>query len=91
MGKNQLKFYGTGEYLIPVKEFWFVFKSNMADNEEIDMPVDILLTIPLYIASICLQIDDMQRAQIKRTEFELALSRCTNTDFMDLNSIKQSW
>lgn len=91
MGKNQLKFYETGEYLIPVKEFWFIFKSNMDDHDEIDMPVDILLTIPLYIASICLQIDDMQRAQIKRTEFELALARCTNTDFMELNSIKQSW
>lgn len=91
MGKNQLKFYETGEFFIPVKEFWFLFQSNMSDSEEIDIPVDILMTIPLYIASVCLQIDDMQRAQVKRTEFELALARCTNTDFMDLNTIKQTW
>ena len=55
------------------------------------MPADIVLCIPLYIASICLQIDNAQRAAIKRNEFELALSRCTSTDFMPVRRIKDLW
>ena len=48
----------TGEFLIPARFLWFRFDSGIGDDTEIDMPADILLTIPLYIASICLQIDN---------------------------------
>ena len=70
---------------------WFRFDSGISDDAEIDMPADIFLTIPLYIAACCLQIDNPQRANIKRNEFETALARCTATDFMELNEIKSSW
>lgn len=89
--KEQLMFYKSGDYFIPAKYMWFVFSSDLSDESTIDMPSDILLTIPLYIASICLQIDNPQKASIKRNEFELALSRCTSTNFMPLNKIKSSW
>ena len=91
IGKNLVKFYKPGEYYIPAKYLWFRFDSGISDDTVIDMPSDIFLTIPLYIASICLQIDNPQKATIKRSEFELALSRCTSTDFMPLNEIKASW
>lgn len=89
IGKNKVKFYKTGRFLIPGRFLWFRFDSGISDTQEIDMPSDILLTIPLYIASVCLQIDNMQKAQIIRQQFETALARCTATDFMPLNDIKK--
>lgn len=91
ISRNQLKFYKPGHYLIPGKYLWYRFESGVSDDQVIDMPADILLTIPLYIASICLQIDTPQKANIKRNEFETALARCTNTDFMELPKVKSSW
>lgn len=91
IGKNRIKFYKPGEYLVPARYLWFRFDSGIADDTEIDMPADIFLTIPLYVASVCLQIDNPQKASIKRSEFEMALARCTNTDFMDLNEVPASW
>lgn len=91
LGQNKLKFYKAGRYLIPGKFLWFRFDSGIGDTDEIEMPSDILLTIPLYIASICLQIDNMGKAQIMRQEFEMALARCTSTDFMPLNKIRSTW
>ena len=89
--KNQILFYRPGHYYIPAKFIWSRFDSGIGDNTEIDMPVDILLTIPLYIASICLQIDNMQKAQILRNEFELALARCTSGDMLTLNKIPETY
>lgn len=91
ISKNQIKFYKAGQYEIPAKFLWHRFDSGLGDKEELDIPADIFLTIPLYVASICLQIDNTVKAQIKRNEFELALSRCTSTDFMPLNKVKSSW
>lgn len=81
-GSNTLIFGKEGEYWIPYKGYWFKFKSNTNDDDEIDMPEDIFLTLPLYIASVCLQMDHAQKAATKRAEFELALSRVSNPDFM---------
>lgn len=86
-GQNTLRFYQEGEYWIPYKGVWYRFKSGIGDNEVIDMPIDILITIPLYVASLCLQIDHAQKANAKRAEFETALARCTNTDFLPLKSV----
>lgn len=91
MSKNSLKFYKTGEYMIPAKFMWYRFDSGISDEQEIEMPSDIFLTIPIYIASICYQIDNPQKAQVMRNEFEMALARCTATDFMTLNKIGKSW
>lgn len=91
ISKNQLKVYKPGKYLIPGRFLWYRFDSGISDEEELDMPSDILLTIPLYVASICLQIDNLQKAQIVRNEFEMALARCTSTDFMTLNDVPSDW
>ena len=91
IGKNQIQFHTTGRFFIPARFLWFRFDSGIGDEVEIDMPADIFLTIPMYVASICFQIDNPQRAQIMRNEFELALARCINTDFMPLSKIPMSW
>ena len=90
-GSNTLIFGKVGEYWIPYKGTWFRFKSGIGDEDVIDMPIDILLTIPLYIASVCLQIDHTQKAAAKRAEFELALSRVTNPDFMQPKQITPTY
>lgn len=91
ISRAQLKFYRPGQYLIPAKFMWFIFESGISDEQEIDIPSDILTCIPLYIAAICLQIDNPSRAQIKRSEFEMALARCTSSDFMTNNRVKTTW
>lgn len=90
-GSNNLTFLVEGKYYIPYKAIWYRFISNIADSQEIDMPVDIFFCIPLYIAAQCLQIDHAQRALAKRSEFETALARVSNTDFLDLPSINPSF
>lgn len=80
-----------GEYMVPYKAVWQLFISAMSDTEELDMPIDVLVCIPLYIASIVLQIDYPQKAQIKRSEYETALSRVTATDNMPVNKITPSF
>lgn len=79
---NSLTFKQVGTYWVPYKAIWYQFISGIRDDENIDIPIDIFLTIPLYIASQCLQIDHAQRANAKRAEFEAALARCTTTDFL---------
>jgi len=86
-GINTVTFYKEGEYWIPYKGIWFQFKSGADDNELIDMPIDVLLTIPLYVAAQCLQVDHIQKANAKRTEFELALSRVSSSDFLEVKRI----
>lgn len=91
IGAARLKFYKPGRYMIPAKFMWYIFESGIGDDQELDMPSDILSCIPIYIASICLQIDNPTRAQIKRSEFEMALARCTATDFIENNEFRTTW
>lgn len=91
ISKNKIKFYKPGRYLIPAKFIWYRFDSGIGDDTEIDMPADIFMTIPLYIASICYRIDNVQKSQILRNEFELALARCTAGDMMPVSKIPSSW
>ena len=91
IGKAQLKFYKEGRYMIPARFMWYIFESGISDDQELDIPSDILSCIPLYIAAVCLQIDNPARAQIKRSEFEMALARCTATDFMENNKFRTTW
>lgn len=90
-GSNTLTFFKEGTYWIPYKGTWFRFVSGIGDDQSIDMPIDILLTIPLYVASICLRVDHPQSSAAKRAEFELALARVTNTDFMSVNQITPTY
>ena len=89
--KNTIKFHKIGKYEIPMKCMWTLLNASVSENDKLDLPTDIALTIPLYVASICLQIDNPKKADVKRSEFELALARCTSTDFMELNRVSTSW
>lgn len=91
ISKAQLKFYKPGHYLIPAKFMWYVFDSSIGDEQELDMPSDILTCIPLYIAALCLEIDNPSKAQVKRSQFEMALARCTSSDFLTNKKIKTTW
>ena len=51
------------------------------------MPSDLLLTIPIYVASVCLQQRNLAMASAKRQEFEIALSRCKSTSFLENKDI----
>jgi len=81
-GINTVTFQQEAEFWIPYKGLWFQFRSGIGDDDPIDMPMDILATIPLYVAAQCLQMDHAQKANAKRAEFELALARVSNTDFL---------
>lgn len=84
---NTLTFDRSGRYRIPYKALWFVFTSDMQDEDELDIPMDVFICIPLYLAAQALQIDYAQKAQIKRQEFELALARVTETNKMPVSKI----
>lgn len=86
-GSNTLVFSQEGTWLIPFKGLWFIFKSGVGDKEEIDMPFDIFTCIPLYCAALALQIDHTQKAQLKMSEFMVALANITTTDFTSLNEV----
>lgn len=90
-GSNLLTFLQEGEFWIPYKGIWYRFDSAIADTTAINVPIDILSTIPLYIAAQCLQMDHAQKASAKRAEFELALSRVSNTDFLTNKYITPSY
>ena len=91
VGNNGLVFRQTGKYQIPYKAIWFRFDSGLSDDVEIDMPNDLIICVPLYIAAQALQIDYAQKAQIKRSEFELALSRATATDLLPSIKIRPTF
>jgi hypothetical protein len=91
-GTNQLKFLEVGEYDIPAKVLWFFFESGINDETEVDMPVDIFLCLPKFVAAVMLQkTDNFQRANFKRTEAEMDLARCSATDNMELIRVTPSW
>lgn len=91
MGNNTLMFQRAGQYQIPYKAIWFRFDSGLSDDAEIDMPNDLIICVPLYVAAQALQIDYAQKAQIKRSEFEIALSRATTTDLLPAIQIRPTF
>lgn len=91
VGQNKIMCFKAGEFMIPYKCTWLNFSDNLADTDVLDIPVDILNCLPLYIASEVLQIDYAQKAQIKRSEFEMALSRIVVTNNMPVNRITPSF
>lgn len=90
VGQNELVFLQPGEYYVPYKAFWYRFESAQSDETELDIPSDIITCIPLYIASVILQIDNLQKAQIIRSEFEMAVARINVTNNMPVNAITQT-
>jgi hypothetical protein len=83
LGYNKLMFKKPGTYLISYKARWIDFSSasGIDDDTELEVPFDILDCIPSYIASQCYKIDDLQRAQIFRNEYEMFIARIDDTDY----------
>lgn len=81
----------AANYLIPYSSTWMTFAQDQDDKDVIPMPTDLALTIPIYVASVCLQQRDMNMAKNKRQEFEIALSRCKTANVLENISVAKSF
>lgn len=88
LGYNQVVFKHPGNYFISYNARWYTFDKSLSDNELIDVPDDILDSIPSYIASQCYKIDDEYKASVFRNEYEIMLSRIDNSNFRNTKTIK---
>jgi hypothetical protein len=88
---NELLVYYAATYQIPYRATWTVFSQDIEEDTIISMPADLLLTIPIYVASVFLQQRDLNMAQAKRQEFEIALSRCKSISFLESKDITPSF
>lgn len=87
-GGNQIVFNNAGNYRIAYKAKWVKFTTTMSDEVELDVPDDILECLPSYIASQCFKVDDEQKSQIYRNEYEMFLARIDENDYNDNKSMK---
>ena len=71
LGYNQVVFKHPGNYFISYNARWYTFDKSLSDDELIDVPDDILDSIPSYIASQCYKIDDEVKASMYRNEYEM--------------------
>lgn len=88
LGYNQVVFKHLGNYFISYNARWYTFDKSLSDDELIDVPDDILDSIPSYIASQCYKIDDEYKASVFRNEYEIMLSRIDNSNFRNTKTIK---
>ncbi len=89
LSQNEFITYYPGNYLVPYVAIWTKISQDTEDSTVIDMPSDLLLTIPIYVASIFLQQRNLTLAQSKRQEFEIAVSRCKATSYLTNKTIKR--
>lgn len=80
-----------GIYQIPYRGAWYKFANDLDDSATMDMPSDLLLTIPIYVASVILQQRDLDMARAKREEFELAVNRCRSSNVLQAPSISPTY
>lgn len=88
LGYNQVVFKHPGNYFISYNARWYTFDKSLSDDELIDVPDDILDSIPSYIAGQCYKIDDEYKASVFRNEYEIMLSRIDNSNFRNTKTIK---
>jgi hypothetical protein len=88
---HELFVHYAGTYQIPYQATWVTFAQDSPEDSIVPMPSDLLLTIPIYVASVCLQQRNLNMSQAKRQEFELALSRCKSTNFLENKSVTSSF
>ena len=81
----------AANYLVPYSATWMTFAQTQDDKDIIPMPGDLALTIPIYVASVFLQQRDLNLAKAKRQEFEIALSRCKSTNFLENISVTSTF
>ena len=81
LDRKQVVFLKPGIYQITYDGWWPVFNDKLQDADEIDIPTDIVICIPSYVASQVWKIDDERKANIFRNEFEILFSRINNSDY----------
>lgn len=81
VGNDKVTFLHPGKYIITYDENWPFFTDDMQDTTEIDIPADIIICLPSYVASQLWKRDDERKAAIYRNEFEIAFSRINNSDY----------
>jgi hypothetical protein len=87
LSDNEFIVHKAANYQIPYYATWAIFVQSADEDAVVDMPSDLVLTIPIYVAGVCLQQRNLSMAQAKRQEFELALSRCKLTNFLENDSV----
>ena len=65
----------------------------MQDGDELDIPADVVICIPSYVASQVWKIDDERKANIFRNEFEIFFSRINNSDYRGVTTfgVRGGW
>ncbi len=93
LDRKQIVFLKPGIYDITYDAWWPVFNDEMLDETEIDIPSDVILCIPSYVASQVWKIDDERKANIFRNEFEILLSRINNSDYRGVTTfgVRGGW
>lgn len=81
LDRKQVVFLKPGIYQITYDGWWPVFNDKLQDADEIDIPTDIVICIPSYVASQVWKIDDERKANVFRNEFEILFSRINNSDY----------
>ena len=84
--RNQVMFLKPGIYQITYDGWWPTFNDGMQDSDELDIPEDVVICIPSYVASQVWKIDDERKANIFRNEFEIFFSRINNSDYRGVNT-----
>lgn len=91
-GFNTFMMLKPGKYSVAYKALWKHFTIDITNDENrrnaIDVPDDVLVAVPSYIASQCYKVDDEYKAQLYRNEYEMFLARIDDTDFDNTTTIK---
>ena len=75
IGWNECIFFQPGQYMLSYMARWFMFTPSMNDDVELDIPADIVETLPSYIVSQLYKVDDEAKANTYLVEFERMCAR----------------
>lgn len=82
IGSSKIRFNTDGKFYIPYKCQWYFFEPTTDDYEKLDIPADIIEALIPYIASQLYKIDDEQKSAIYRNEYELAIARIDDNEYI---------
>lgn len=79
----------AGHYVIPYYGMYpeILTANNQPDgynNQDLGIPRQVLDCVPAYVASKCLQEDDLQRSTVLSNDFEMQLARIDNGEMYDV-------
>lgn len=80
ISNNKVIFLRPGKFIVTYDAQWPFFKDETLDSVQLEIPDDIVMCLPSYVASQLWKIDDERKAAIYRNEFEMAFARINNAD-----------